>query len=201
MGVDTILSRDFYKRSTQQVARELLGARLVRKINGEILSGIIVETECYVSTDPACHAFRGKTQRNQSLFGQVGHAYVYFTYGSHFCLNAVARDESVAAGGVLVRAIMPLSGIETMQLRRSKALLKNLTNGPGKLTQALSISRDLDGYDLTKDGELTIEKMISLPDCAVEKTPRIGISQATDILWRFVVSNEELMKNTGELKK
>ena len=195
MGVDTILSRDFYKRSTQQVARELLGARLVRKINGEILSGIIVETECYVSTDPACHAFRGKTQRNQSLFGQVGHAYVYFTYGSHFCLNAVARDESVAAGGVLVRAILPINGIETMQLRRSKTTIKNLTNGPGKLTQALSIACDFDGYDLTKNGQLTIEKGIWVPDYAVERTARIGISQATDVLWRFVVTDYSLLNN------
>ncbi len=188
----TIFSRDFYQRDTQLVARELLGARLVRRINGQLLTGIIVETECYKSNDPACHAFRGKTKRNQSLFGSVGHAYVYFTYGSHFCLNAVSRDDSIAAGGVLIRAIKPVQGIDLMEQNRSHKCIKNLTNGPGKLTQALSISRDLDGYDLTEDGELFIEKGISIADCAVEKTPRIGISQAKDVLWRFVVRNQQI---------
>lgn len=95
-----ILTRDFYQRDTLIVAQELIGKILIRKINGEILSGRIIETEAYRSDDPACHAYRGKTERTKALFGIPGHTYVYFTYGCHYCLNIVARDEQMPAGGV-----------------------------------------------------------------------------------------------------
>ncbi|MDE1829700.1 MAG: DNA-3-methyladenine glycosylase, partial [Thaumarchaeota archaeon] len=104
----SLLSRSFYRRDTVDVAKDLLGKRLVRKIDGITISGIISETEAYrYKDDPASHSFGGKTERNKAMFGEVGKAYVYFTYGMHYCVNAVAKDESVEAGAVLIRALVP----------------------------------------------------------------------------------------------
>src|SRR6478752_2538872 len=102
-----ILPPSFYARDTVLVARQLLGKILVRRLNGTILTGMITETEAYCVNDPACHAFKGKTERNQALFGPVGHFYVYFIYGNYFCVNTVARHPSAEYGGVLIRAIKP----------------------------------------------------------------------------------------------
>ena len=186
------LSSCFYARDTVLVAKELIGKLLVRAYQGKILIGVIAETEAYHAYDPACHAHKGKTKRNASLFGPVGHAYVYFTYGCHFCMNVVARDETVLAGGVLIRGIIPIKGIDTMQKLRGDVPTKNLANGPGKLTKALAIDRTQGGINLTQKGELFIahSKIQSLNIIA---TPRIGISKATDKLWRFVVDTKSVM--------
>ena len=184
-----ILSRSFYERDTVRVAKDLLGKILVRVNHDHLIAGRIVETEAYRIDDPASHSYRGPTQANRAMFGQVGHAYIYFIYGNHYCLNAVARDEKHEAGGVLIRALEPLEGIELMEKFRHRSDLHTLTNGPGKLAQALHITKALYGTDLTKKGELFIAdapKIASGDICAV---PRIGISKATDKLWRFYVRN------------
>lgn len=183
-----IIQSSFYQRNTVVVAKELIGKVLVRQIDDITLSGIINETEAYSSDDPACHAYNGKTKRNASLFGPVGHAYVYFTYGCHFCMNVVARDNSVTAGGVLIRSIIPLEGVESMQKLRGNVYQKNLANGPGKLTQALAINRDFDTVNLTKKGFLFIAESSNRLPYNIKATPRIGISKGQEKPWRFATS-------------
>jgi DNA-3-methyladenine glycosylase len=184
-----ILDRKFYRRDTLQVVRALLGKKLVRQINGLELSGMIVETEAYCGeADSACHAHRGKTSRNAVMFGEPGHAYVYFTYGMHYMLNLVteAKDNPCA---VLIRAVVPLAGIEEMEVRR-KRKGAGLTNGPAKLCQALSIDKSLNGWDLTCCKELWVEDYKKIPAESIIATPRIGIDYAKDehrdALWRFL---------------
>lgn len=181
------LPRSFYERDTVDVAKDLLGKILVREINGQILTGIIIETEAYKFGDPACHASKNKTERNKGLFGQVGHAYVYFTYGNHYCLNAVARDFITPSGGVLIRAIKPLDGINIMINNRKIKNIATLTNGPGKLAQALHINKAQYGVDLTKKGELYITEGIDINPLDIMATERIGISKAVENLWRFII--------------
>jgi len=175
---------------TVQVARNLLGKLLIRRIGNELLIGVISECEAYRSDDPACHAFKGKTSRNDSLFGEVGHAYVYISYGLHFCLNAVARDKNnVEAGGVLIRAVVPIEGIELMRNFRPNVPDKLLVNGPGKLTQAFKVTMCHKGLDLTNiQSDLFIGDAPEVPDHLIHATPRIGISLAKDQLWRFVLA-------------
>lgn len=183
----TPLSRDFYARDTVTVAQELLGKVLVRVVNDTVLAGIIVETEGYRSDDAACHAYKGKTARTAPLFGTVGYTYVYFIYGTHFCVNLVSRDVTVPAGGVLIRALEPITGIEYMQEKRGVTKLADLTNGPGKLTKALSITREEIGIDVTSVGSLYVGEGRVYDAADIIATPRIGISQAKDYLWRFCV--------------
>ena len=137
-----ILPRKFYQKDTVIVAKRLLGKKLVRKIGNYEISGIITETEAYRhNDDPASHAYRKITDRNKVMFGDVGISYVYFTYGMHYCFNIVAKKSKVPAGAVLIRAIQPEKGIKKMQENRNLKNLKNLTNGPAKLTQALKITK------------------------------------------------------------
>jgi DNA-3-methyladenine glycosylase len=180
-----ILGRSFYKRHPSTVARQLLGKILVRQLDGVTLSGRIVETEAYSSDDPASHAYRGRTERNRALFGEPGHAYVYFTYGMHFCLNVVAR-RGKPAGGVLIRAVEPLEGIDEMKRRRHTVRLRDLMSGPGKVAQALAITQSLYGTDLTRCGALYIADTGASPLSAA-RTPRIGIRAGKDKLWRYVI--------------
>jgi DNA-3-methyladenine glycosylase len=183
-----ILDRKFYRRDTLQVARALLGKKLVRQINGLELSGMIVETEAYCGeADSACHAHRGKTPRNAVMFGEPGHTYVYFTYGMHHMLNLVteAKDHPCA---VLIRAILPLTGIEAMEARRKRKGAV-LTDGPAKLCQALDIDKSLNGWDLTCGKELWVEDYRKIPAKSIKTTPRIGIDYAKNehrnAPWRF----------------
>lgn len=185
-----LLNKAFFNRPTHLVAQDLLGKRLIRIWRGQRISGIIIETEAYQSDDPACHAFRGMTERNKALFGPVGHSYVYFIYGNHYCVNIVARAEDLPAGGVLIRALIPDEGIEIMKKARGTQRIQDLTNGPGKLTQALHITRAQEGIDMTKEGALFIELGITVPASAIVATPRIGISCGTDTLWRFMVEKK-----------
>ena len=180
------LPRSFYSRNTVDVARDLLGKYLVCKNNEQIISGIIVETEAYrFSDDPASHAFRGMTNRNKAMFGEVGRAYVYFTYGMYHCVNAVARSKNFQAGAVLIRAIEPKRGIEIMIKNRKKKDISNLTNGPAKLTQAMNISKKHYGVDLTKQTELYITDGIDRQKIFSGK--RVGIKNGTEKLWNFKI--------------
>ncbi|MEM4611990.1 MAG: DNA-3-methyladenine glycosylase [Candidatus Nitrosocaldus sp.] len=192
-----VLSRKFYARDTVEVAKSLLGKVLVRVIDGNILSGMIVETEAYTRDDPASHAYRGVTARNKVMFGDVGHAYVYFIYGNHYCLNVVAKSKDMEAGAVLIRAVEPIQGIEVMMRNRGGYArgirVEMLTNGPGKLTQALSIDSRHNGLDLTVGGELYIEEGKSISDRDIVATGRIGISEGTDRLWRFMIRDNRFV--------
>ena len=188
----SVLPREFYHRDTVQVARELLGALLVRVHNGHVMAGIIAETEAYCGElDPASHAYRRETPRNKAMFGPVGHSYVYFTYGNHYCLNLVARPEGQKAGGVLIRALIPVQGIEHMQHHRGVKDIKRLTSGPGNVGKALQLNRDENDVDVTRKGELYVVQGTAIPDADVEITPRIGISKAQDKLWRFVINKDK----------
>ncbi len=186
-----MLDRRFYARDTVKVARDLLGKILVRRINNHRLSGMIVETEAYRSSDdPASHSYRGMTDRNRVMFGEVGYSYVYFTYGMYYCLNIVAKDADTRAGAVLIRALEPLEGIDIMKKNRMKELY-NLTNGPGKLTQALMIDKSLNGIDVTKEGALYIINGYKIDE--IEVTPRIGIKTALDKYWRFYIKGNRFV--------
>lgn len=189
-----IIARDFYQRNTVEVAKDLLGKILVRTYNGKMLSGIIVETEAYQSVDdPASHSYKGRTERNSVMFGEVGHAYVYFTYGNHYCLNIVAKEESVPAGAVLIRAIEPIDGIKQMQKHRETTDPYNLTSGPGKLTKALNVTKKQNGIDVTKRGELYVVNGKNVNDSSIIVTPRIGIRVALDKHWRFLLADNQFV--------
>ena len=181
-----ILPKEFYQKDTVTVAKNLLGKKLVRKIGDFQMSGIIVETEAYRhKDDPASHAFRNITPRNKIMFGDVGMAYVYFTYGMHYCFNVVAKNSKTDAGAVLIRAIKPDKGITRMKQNRNLEDLKNLANGPGKLTQALQITKEHYGADLTKKSEIYIEDTSSV--AKISKSPRVGIRIGTELLWNFKI--------------
>ncbi|MBA4454360.1 MAG: DNA-3-methyladenine glycosylase [Nitrosopumilaceae archaeon] len=183
----SFLPREFYARDTVTVAKGLLGKKLVRKIGNRKISGIITETEAYRhKDDPASHAFRKKTERNRAMFEEVGRAYVYFTYGMYFCFNVVARNSKAEAGAVLIRAIQPEKGVEVMKKNRKKDELKNLTDGPAKLAQALDINKKQYGVDLTCNSELFITEGITKRK--IISSPRIGISTATENLWNFKIT-------------
>ena len=183
-----ILSRSFYNRPTLTVARELIGARLVRIFDGVKLVGLITETEAYISQkDLACHAKAGLTPRTAPMFGEPGHAYVYFTYGNHWMLNAVTEREGFPAA-VLIRAIQPIEGAEIMLERRQG---RN-TFGPGKLTQALGITKSENQADLTETTSgLWIEAGVQVPNSRVTKGPRVGLNSTLEPWlskpWRFLV--------------
>jgi DNA-3-methyladenine glycosylase len=183
-----MLPTKFYNRPTLTVARELLGARLVRILDGVKLVGIISETEAYIGeTDLACHAKAGLTPRTAPMYGPAGHAYVYFTYGNHWMLNAVTEQEGFPAA-VLIRAIQPIEGIEIMMGRRGG----RDTLGPGKLTQALGITKSENNANLTETGSgLWVEAGQIIPDKSVTISPRVGLYSVSEpwksMPWRFLI--------------
>ncbi|HET8819076.1 MAG TPA: DNA-3-methyladenine glycosylase [Xanthomonadaceae bacterium] len=182
----SVVPRAFYARDPRVVAPELLNKILVV---GDGRAGRIVEVEAYAGAeDAAAHTYRGKTARNATMFGPAGHMYVYFTYGMHYCCNAVCGevDEGV---GILVRALEPLAGIERMREARPRARRdRDLCNGPGKVTQALGIDRRHDGADLVEgDQGILILDDGTPPPPAPEATPRIGIRHAAEHPWRWHV--------------
>jgi DNA-3-methyladenine glycosylase len=182
-----ILRRRFYSRETVHVARELLGKHLVRVKGNTTITGKIVEVEAYRgSDDPASHAFRGRTPRNAPMFGEPGHAYIYFTYGNHYCLN-VTTQESGTPGAVLIRAIEPLDGLSTMKRLRPNVPELALTNGPGKLTKALSIDKTLNEIDMTQAGPLFVVDADE-ERFKIASSTRVGITAGTERLWRFYIS-------------
>ena len=187
-GIVKILPRSFYERHPSLVARGLLGKVLVRRLGERTVSGRIVETEAYSSDDPASHAYGGLTRANRALFAEPGRAYIYFTYGIHFCFNVVAR-RGKPAGGVLIRALEPLEGVDVMAGRRRTKRLRDLASGPGKLTRALGITMRFYGSDLTRRGDLFIADPGDGRRNRVVRTPRIGVRAGRDRLWRFLVED------------
>ena len=175
-----------------EAAQYLLGCEIWRTLpSGEILKARIVETESYHQDDPASHTFRGKTERNKAMFGPPGHAYIYFTYGMHWCFNITAGIDGYGAG-VLIRAVEPLQGLEYMKKFRSrnqknKITLYNLTSGPAKLTAALSIDESFYGHDLSNPPLQVID--VSNKDFEIVATTRIGIKQAMNEIARFYIKD------------
>ena len=195
----TRLPRSFFARPTEQVARELLGQRLVRLHAGRRLAGLITETEAYIGQDDlACHARFGLTPRSEVMFGPPGHAYVYFTYGMHWMLNVVTEARGFPAA-VLIRALLPQAGLEVMQTLRPRPsrVPARLTDGPAKLAQALGVDKALNGHDLcARHAVLFIERAAPVPDSAVCLGPRIGLNNTPEPwrsrLWNYKVNVERL---------
>ena len=176
------LDRDFYIRDPLEAAPALLGKVVVHATGQGVLSGRIVETEAYVAGDEASHCTGGLTPRNCMLFGEPGHAYVYFIYGLHYCLNLVCHLPGIA-GGVMIRALEPLQGIDVMRHNRGRDELRGLCSGPGKLTQAMGIDLTHNGEDLLGDRLYVVDD--GTDPGAVVSRPRIGIRLATEKPWRF----------------
>lgn len=189
------LPREFYKPSADIVAPLLLGHFLLRQTEHGICGGEIVETEAYLTDDPACHAYRRETPRNKAMWGEHGRAYVYQIYGAYFCINAVCRPRGVAEA-VLVRAVRPSFGTEILQANRTVEKERDLTNGPGKLCAAMQIDRALDGLDLCESSSpIWIARNPQQADFLqtggpVVTTTRIGITQAADWPLRFYLEND-----------
>jgi DNA-3-methyladenine glycosylase len=190
MNVLTPLPRSFYEPSAKAVAPELLGHWLIRNTPGGPAGGAIVETEAYLSDDPACHGAPGLTPRNRVMFGHPGHGYVYLIYGYHFCVNAVCRPTGMAEA-VLIRAVEPAFGEDFLRLRRPVADARHLTNGPAKLCEAMNIDRGLDGIDLCDSrAALFIARNPDAAQFRCKRGPvitatRIGITRAAAMLLRF----------------
>jgi DNA-3-methyladenine glycosylase len=186
------VKREFFDRSVHEVARDLIGCELAV---GET-AGIVVETEAYDATDPACHAYIGQTTRNEVLFGPPGHAYVYLSYGIHSLLNAVAEPEGSAAA-VLIRALEPTRGIDLMRERRGRVgargrtsatrEMEGLCSGPGKLTEALGVDLSLNGADLAQPPFQISARRGEWSDVQVITGARIGITKAAELPWRYCV--------------
>ena len=184
----TVLSRDFYDRPVLEVARDLLGAEVVH-------AGVTIrlsEVEAYAGPhDPASHAYRGRTARNATMFAGPGHAYVYFTYGMHWCMNVVCGPTGESAA-VLLRAGSVVAGLELARERRPAVRRdRDLARGPARLTQALRVDRSCDGADVTiPDAELRLQSGVRVPDALVHTGPRVGVSAAAGRPWRFWVEAE-----------
>ena len=193
------LPREFYLRPTLKVAPDLLGKRLIRIDRGRRLVGAIVEVEAYLGArDPASHAYRGRTLRNDVMFREGGYLYVYFTYGMHFCCNVVTEEEGTA-GAVLLRAVEPVEGMEQMKMNRATKMtsgigasgmrrqIANLTNGPARLCEAFGIGREQNGTDLLGD-EIYVADAPAIPRRQITATTRIGIRENVDKRWRFFIT-------------
>ena len=192
------LPQAFYDRDPRRVSRALLGKVLVRRERGNVLAGRIVETEAYLDGDPAAHSYAGRTARNDVLFGPPGRCYVYFIYGNHYCLNVSCLPDGTP-GAVLFRALEPLAGIARMASARGVAVerskdLRNLTSGPGRMAQAFGVTRERDngkdffdkksGLFIADDG-YRVRKILA--------TPRIGITKAADLPWRYLVHGNQFV--------
>lgn len=179
------LPSEFYLQPTVEAACSLLGHYLLKKTETGWEGGRIVETEAYTQNDPASHSFRGQTPRNAAMFGSPGTIYVYRSYGIHWCLNAVLQPEGIGEA-VLIRAIEPLWGIKTMRERRDVESIKQLCRGPGNVCRALGIDDRFNGFCLRRS-HLHIAVGETVPDDQIMATPRVGISQAVDQPWRFLI--------------
>src|SRR5450631_2510000 len=193
------ISRKNVPSGTVALARALLGKVLIRSIDGVIAAGRIVETEAYLQQDPACHAFRGVTPRNHSLFLEHGHAYVYLCYGTSYLLNVSSEARGIGSG-VLLRALEPLYGIEHMQRNVRQVKLNDITRGPGRLTAALRVDRRHDGLNLFTDEQLWIgddgHRIKSIGESV-----RIGLTKAADERLRYFVSGSLYLSGTRKLNQ
>jgi DNA-3-methyladenine glycosylase len=171
------LTRDFFARSVHEVAPDLIGVTLL--VDG--IGGVIVEVEAYDQEDPASHGFRGPTRRNAVMFGPPGHAYVYRSYGIHWCVNVVC-DREGRAEAALIRALEPTRGLDAMRARRGVSAERALCSGPGKLCQALGITRDHDGLALDEPPFMLLARSETPP---IATGARVGITRATELFWRY----------------
>jgi DNA-3-methyladenine glycosylase len=185
------IDQAFFNEATAIVAQKLLGMLLIRTIDTKLLVGKIVETESYTYDDPASHCYGRRTTRTEALFGPTGHTYIYTLYGIHYGFNVVAYNQADKAGGVLIRSVEPLEGIEQMQAFRPNTSLKSLTNGPGKLTQAFNIDLGFYAHNLTQDNELFIAHPQQAESFVVSATRRIGITKAPDDKKRFIIKDNQ----------
>ena len=191
-----VLTRSFYDRPTERVARELLGTTLECTTADGVTRGRIVETEAYTGPDdPACHAAAGRTARNVHLFGPPGIAYVYFIYGMYWCVNAVTRERGHGSA-VLIRAVSPVGGLDLMHERRPRVKReRDLTNGPGKLCLAMGIVGTMNGCSL-RSGPVVVRAGAPVSDDDVEISPRIGITRAVEQPLRFYVRDDPFVSPT-----
>ncbi|MGH2530211.1 MAG: DNA-3-methyladenine glycosylase [Actinomycetota bacterium] len=184
------LPRSFYARPSPEVAPDLLGRILIRRLpDGRRLSARIVETEAYQEGDPASHSYRGRTRRTEVMFGRPGHLYVYFTYGMHFCMNVVTGQDGEGSA-VLLRAAEPVEGLEDMARRRSASDPRLLCSGPARLCEALGVARAENGTDLVRGGHLWVLPGEPVPPSRIGVTARVGIRDGMDRGWRFLVTGD-----------
>lgn len=195
MGSSSRLGLEFFNRSVHDVARDLIGCT----VEHGPAAGVIVETESYHANDEACHAFGGLTTRNSVLFGPPGHAYVYLSYGIHSLLNFVAEPDGDAAA-VLIRALEPSKGVDVMRARRGIERLEDLCSGPGKLTQALDVGLELNGSRLV-DGPLRVLPRAAGHRPRIVTAPRVGITKATDLPWRFCAAESRCVSRPRPLAR
>jgi DNA-3-methyladenine glycosylase len=179
------LGREFFDRSVHEVAPDLIGVTLL--VDG--VGGPIVEVEAYDQEDPAAHGYRGRTERNASMFGPPGHAYVYRSYGIHWCLNLVCEREENASA-VLLRALEPTHGVETMRARRGVEDVRRLSSGPGRLCQALGVTREHDGLALDRD---PFELHAREAEPEIVRGPRVGITKAAERPWRYALDGSRFV--------
>lgn len=190
----TRLPRPFYLQPTLKIATQLIGKFFLRRLDNEILIGKIVEVEAYLGErDPASHAYRGRTQRNDVMFWNGGHLYVYFTYGMHFCCNVVTEREGMGRA-ILLRAVEPIDGLETMAKNRGIALKSekdkwNLCSGPAKLCEAFAIGRRENGTDLCGSEIWIAEETERRERRRIVRTTRVGVTNGAEHKWRFCVSD------------
>jgi DNA-3-methyladenine glycosylase len=182
------VKRAFFERPVLEVAHDLVGC----VVTHDDTAGVIVETEAYHESEAACHAYVGVTPRTRVLFGPPGRAYVYFSYGMHWMLNAVCEPAGVGAA-VLIRALEPVDGIEHMRERRGLEAVRQLCSGPGKLTQALGIAAELNDTDLLRGPIAFSDRPRTWRDVAVDVDVRVGITKAADLPWRFVAAGNRFV--------
>lgn len=183
----------FFRQDTVELARRLLGCLLIHRTPDGVAGGMIVETEAYIGAiDKACHAYRNRSERTEIMYHDGGHAYVYFIYGMHYCFNVVAGPEG-EGNAVLIRALEPVTGLELMQRQRNTKSMRNLCNGPGKLCQALAITKNEYGLDLcAADSPLRLIRYRHIPGAQIVATPRINVAYAEEAAawpWRFYVKD------------
>ena len=187
------LPRSFFARPSPEVGPNLLGRILVRKVgDGTLLTARIVEAEAYQEDDPASHSFRGRSNRTEVMFGPPGHAYVYFTYGMHHCMNVVTGSTGEGSA-VLLRAAEPLEGLEEMARRRGRNDHRALCSGPGRLCQALGIDRAENGLDLVRGRLLWLLEGAPVAPSTISVGPRVGITSGTERPWRFSVQGDRFV--------
>ena len=184
------LAKSFFKQDTLEIAKALLGCYLINNTKEGKVIGRIVETEAYLANDPASHSFKGKTRRNQAMFGPPGRAYVYFTYGMHHCFNVVTAKEGIGEA-VLIRALEPVFGIELMKKRRKMENIGTLCDGPAKLVQAMGISKEHNGLDIIK-GKLRLRKENKIKEDIIT-AKRIGLSRGEHLPYRFYLKESSFV--------
>ncbi len=192
------LNRSFYLKDTLEIAQQLLGKTFVRVLNGITLAGKITETEAYIGAiDESSHSFNGKTKRNEVMFADGGHLYVYFTYGMYFCANVVTGKSGVG-DAVLLRAMEPLIGVNELAKNRfgkhelNEREKVNLLNGPAKICMAFNITKENNGADLLGDDFFILDSPV-VPEQEIVTTKRVGISKSKELPWRFYINNSKFI--------